>query len=128
MLWIDTEKESALTYADEINFTHLPGSPYDPRDLAATLIEAARVRRDQGGTPCPTSGGSRRHLDIAGRQVQWVEGGAPRRRISLTRSSGRTPIIVCVRLKIACAGDPKSGKHIIVKETGHAPQQDDTLE
>lgn len=37
---IDTETESALLYADEHAFMHLPWAPpYDPRDLAATILD-----------------------------------------------------------------------------------------
>ena len=41
ILLIDTEKESALTYASEFAFTHLPWAPpFDPRELGATLVQA----------------------------------------------------------------------------------------
>lgn len=41
ILLIDTERDSALTYADSFAFTHLPwDAPFDPRDLATTLLEA----------------------------------------------------------------------------------------
>lgn len=40
LLVIDTEKESALTYADVFQFDHLPwASPFDPTELASTLTE-----------------------------------------------------------------------------------------
>lgn len=53
ILLIDTEKESALTYADEFVdndgnpiFEHLPwAAPFDPRDLTVTLNEASGVYR-----------------------------------------------------------------------------------
>jgi hypothetical protein len=40
VLVVDTEKESALTYADVFGFDHLPWqSPFDPKELAGNLAE-----------------------------------------------------------------------------------------
>lgn len=43
VLMIDTERESALTYADVFQFQHLPWQPpYSPEELTATLDQLAR--------------------------------------------------------------------------------------
>lgn len=132
VLWIDTEKESALTYADEVGFTHLPWSPpYDPRDLAATLIEAAHeydaIGVDSLSHFWRKSGGT---LDIAeGKFSGWKVARPAQEDLIDAILGADAHIIVCVRSKIEHVQevDPKSGKHI-VKKLGMAPQQDDTLE
>ena len=44
VLVIDTEKESALTYADQFRFDHLPWRPpFDPRELAHELVAAGET-------------------------------------------------------------------------------------
>ncbi|MCH9837373.1 ATP-binding protein, partial [bacterium] len=43
ILMVDTEKESALTYADDFEFDHLRWAPpFDPRELGRMLIEAGQ--------------------------------------------------------------------------------------
>lgn len=132
VLVIDTEKESALTYADVYEFDHLPWSPpYDPRELARTLYEAAdeydsvivdslsHFWRKQGGT-----------LDIAeGKFSGWKVARPAQEDLIEAILGSDAHVLVCVRSKIEHVQevDASTGKHV-VKKLGLAPQQDDTLE
>lgn len=132
VLWIDTEKESALTYADEYKFEHLPWSPpYDPRELAATITEAgssfdvigidslSHFWRGTGGT-----------LDMAaGKFTGWQVARPAQEDLVEAILNADAHVIVCVRSKMDHVQevDPKSGK-FVVKKLGMSPMQDDTLE
>lgn len=68
VLVIDTERESALTYADDFAFDHLPWhAPFDPRELGRVIAEAgdsyAVVMVDSLSHFWRAEGGT---LDIAG--------------------------------------------------------------
>lgn len=132
ILLIDTEKESALTYADEFSFTHLPWSePFDPRELGQTLIEAAAdydvIMVDSLSHFWGGSGGT---LDIAdGKFGGWKVARPAQNDIVSGILSASAHIIVCVRSKIEHVQekDERTGKQV-VRKLGMAPQQDGTLE
>lgn len=132
VLWIDTEKESALTYADEVDFTHLPWQPpYDPRELAQTIMEAApnyaAIGVDSLSHFWRKSGGT---LDIAeGKFSGWKVARPAQEDLIDAILGADAHVIVCVRSKIEHVQevDSRTGKHV-VKKLGMAPQQDDTLE
>lgn len=132
VLLIDTEKESALTYADEFQFQHLPWSePFDPRELAQTLMEAAAdydvVMVDSLTHFWGATGGT---LDIAdGKFGGWKVARPAQNDIVSAILSTPAHVIVCVRSKIEHVQekDERTGKQV-VKKLGMAPQQDGTLE
>lgn len=131
-LVIDTEKESALTYADEFEFTHLPWQePYDPRELAAVLTEADAAHDviivDSLSHFWGGAGGT---LDIADGKFGGWKTARPAQQDAVAALLGcRAHVIVCVRSKMEHVQelDPKSGKQV-VRKLGMAPQQDSTLE
>lgn len=134
ILVVDTEKESALTYADKFVFTHLPWhSPFDPQELGKLLVEAgadydvivvdsfAHFWTGQGGT-----------LDIAdGKFGGWktarpAQGDAVEGILSCSAH-----VIICVRAKIEYVQEEivdGGRKKQVVKKLGMAPQQDSALE
>lgn len=134
ILVIDTEKESALTYADEFTFTHLPWrEPYDPRELGEALREASdsydviivdsmsHFWSGQGGT-----------LDIADGKFGGWKTARPAQNDGLQGIlSAGCHVIVCVRSKMeyvqeeVMEGGRKKQK---VSKLGMAPKQDGELE
>jgi len=131
VLVIDTERESALTYADDFGFHHLGWhAPYDPRELADTLHAAgekyavvmvdslSHFWRKQGGT-----------LDIAEGKFSGWKAARPAQEDMIDAILGtRSHVIVSVRAKVEYAQSvDERGKHVVQK-LGMAPQQDDTLE
>lgn len=132
VLVIDTEKESALTYADEFTFTHLPWhEPFDPRELGRTLIEAAEeydvVLVDSLSHFWGGQGGT---LDIAdGKFGGWKTARPAQQDAIAGILTAACHVIVCVRSHIEHVQelDSRTGKQV-VKKLGMAPQQDKTLE
>jgi hypothetical protein len=134
LLVIDTEKESALTYADDFTFTHLPWhEPYDPRELGAELIAAAAdfdvIMVDSFTHFWGGAGGT---LDIADGKFGGWKTARPAQADAVTGIlSAAAHVIICVRSKIDYAAEEtvKDGvrKQKVVK-LGLAPQQDSTLE
>lgn len=132
ILFIDTEQESALTYADDFAFTHLPfRPPYDPRDLAATLVEAGdqyaviivdsltHFWRAEGGV-----------LDIAGGKFSnWKDARPVHETMVQAFLACKAHFIGCARSKVEHVQetDPRSGKQV-VRKVGMAVVQDDSLE
>lgn len=134
ILVIDTEKESALTYADQFTFTHLPWhAPFEPRELAQVLVEAATehdvIIVDSFSHFWTGSGGT---LDIAGgRFGGWKTARPAQGDVVDGILSTPAHVIVCVRSKMEYAQEEvvESGrKKQTVKKLGMAPQQDGTLE
>lgn len=132
VLVIDTERESALTYADEFDFTHLPWhAPFDPRELGKTLQEAG----DEYDVILVDSfahfwGGSGGTLDIAdGKFGGWKTARPAQVDVVDGILSCSAHVIIAVRSKIEYVQelDSRSGKQV-VKKLGLAPQQDGTLE
>ena len=132
ILVIDTEKESALTYASEFGFTHLPwAAPFDPRELGTTLVQAAHdytvivvdsFSHFWGGT-----GGT---LDIAdGKFGGWKTARPAQNDAVEGILSAPAHVIVCVRSAIEHVQelDQRTGKQV-VKKLGLAPKQDKDLE
>lgn len=131
-LVIDTEKESALTYADEFVFTHLAWrEPFDPRELGHVLTEAAtdydvividslsHFWGGQGGT-----------LDIAdGKFGGWKTARPAQNDAVQAILAAGAHVIVCVRSAIEHVQelDSRTGKQV-VKKLGMAPKQDKDLE
>lgn len=132
ILLIDTEKESALTYASEFAFTHLPWAPpFDPRELGATLVQAAadydvivvdslsHFWGGQGGT-----------LDIADGKFGGWKTARPAQNDAVDGIlSSPAHVIVCVRSAIEHVQelDTRTGKQV-VRKLGLAPKQDKDLE
>lgn len=132
ILLIDTEKESALTYASEFAFTHLPWAPpFDPRELGATLVQAAadydvivvdslsHFWGGQGGT-----------LDIADGKFGGWKTARPAQNDAVDGIlSSPAHVIVCVRSAIEHVQelDSRTGKQV-VRKLGLAPKQDKDLE
>jgi hypothetical protein len=131
-LVIDTEKESALTYADEFNFTHLPWhEPFDPRELGKELIAAAAdfdvIMIDSMSHFWGGQGGT---LDIADGKFGGWKTARPAQNDGLQGIlSAAAHIIVCVRSKMEYVQelDSRSGKQV-VKKLGMAPKQDGEFE
>jgi hypothetical protein len=130
VLVIDTEQSSALTYADDFTFTHLGWHPpFDPRELAATILDAGREHqvvivdsmshfwRGEGGT-----------LDIAGGKFTGWKDARPAQ-IDMVEAVLRCPahVLLCARSKVEHVQQVENGKHV-VRKLGMAVVQDDELE
>lgn len=131
VLVIDTEKDSALTYADDFEFDHLPWQPpFDPRELAKTLPDAgdgydvvvidsaSHFWRGQGGT-----------LDIAGGKFTgWGVARPAQEDMVQAILDCRAHVIICGRAKMDHVQEQdERGRHV-VRKLGMATIQDDTLE
>lgn len=130
VLVIDTEKESALTYADDFTFDHLPWDPpFNPRDLATTIGEAGEsyqvVIVDSASHFWRGDGGT---LDIAGGKFTGWKDARPAQ-IDLVEAILRCQahIIICSRSKVEHVQEVENGRHV-VKKLGMAVIQDDDLE
>ena len=131
VLVIDTERESALTYADDFEFTHLAWEPpYDPRELAVVLREAGQdydvvivdslthFWRYEGGT-----------LDIAeGKFSGWKAARPAQDEMVRAVLSCQAHVILAVRSKLSYTQTVDDRGRHVVEKLGMAPQQDDTLE
>jgi hypothetical protein len=128
---IDTEKESALTYADKFRFEHLRWNPpFDPQHLAATILEAGETYdvvivdsfthfwRKQGGT-----------LDIAGGKFTgWKEARPVQEDVQDAILETGAHVIACCRMKQEHVQETDDrGKHH-VRKLGMKIQQDDDFE
>jgi hypothetical protein len=134
---MDTEKDSALTYAEGqfAGFQHLPWDPpYAPRELAQTVIEAGNDEgteviiidslthfwKKRGGT-----------MDIAdGKFGGWKTARPVQEEMVDALLGTKAHVIICVRSKIEYAqmeDDRRAGRQKVVK-MGMAPQQDGDLE
>lgn len=131
ILVIDTEKESALTYADVFEFSQLPWNPpFDPTALSLTLKEAAadfdcivvdsfsHFWRKQGGV-----------LDIAGDNVRGWKAARPiQENLVETILDVDAHVIVCCRSKMEHLIQDNGRGGISVTKAGIKAQQDDDLE
>lgn len=133
---IDTEKDSALTYADRFpGFAHLPWDPpFSPSELGKTVIEAGNdpayevvivdslthFWKKRGGT-----------MDIAdGKFGGWKTARPVQEDMVDALLGTQAHVIVCVRSKIEYAqmeDERRPGRQKIMK-MGMAPQQDGDLE
>lgn len=133
---IDTEKDSALTYADKHpGFVHLPWDPpYSPKELGTTVIEAGKrdgievvivdslthFWRKEGGV-----------MSIAdGKFGGWKAARPIQEQMVDALLGAQAHVIVCVRSKIEYAqmeDEQRRGRQKVVK-MGMAPQQDGDLE
>lgn len=130
ILLIDTEKESALTYADVFAFEHLPWrSPYDPTELtqllgdlgdryAVVLIDSlSKFWQGLGGT-----------LDIAdGKFGGWKSARPVQEALVEAILSVPAHVLLGVRSKMAYAIETSASGKQQVQKIGLAPQQDDNL-
>lgn len=131
VLLIDTERESALTYADVFpGFAHLPWRPpYDPTELADALASVGddydvvivdsftHFWRGLGGT-----------LDIAdGKFGGWKTARPVQERLVQSVLSTPAHIILCVRSKMDYLVEQGANGKQSVTKVGMAPIQDDTL-
>lgn len=130
VLVIDTEKESALTYADDFTFDHLRWSaPFDPRDLSNTLIEAGQsydvVIVDSLSHFWQAEGGT---LDIAdGKFGGWKTARPAQHDLVDGILGADAHVICCVRAKVKYEQTTEGGKHRVAK-LGMNPIQDSDLE
>lgn len=130
ILVIDTEKESALTYADVFRFRHLPWRPpYDPTELADTLTklgdEYAVVTIDSFTHFWRGLGGT---LDIAdGKFGGWKAARPVQERLIEAVLAMPCHVLLCVRSKMDyLVTQNERGKQEVAK-VGLAPMQDETL-
>lgn len=130
-LVIDTEKDSALTYADDFDFDHLPwNAPYDPRELTKTLPEAGDaydvVVIDSMSHFWQGTGGT---LDIAGGKFTgWGVARPAQEDLVTAILDCRAHVILCGRAKMDHVQEQdERGKHV-VRKLGMATIQDATLE
>ncbi len=129
-LVIDTEKESALTYADDHAFTHLAWrAPYDPRELAEVLDQAGTrhqaVMIDSLSHFWRKAGGT---LDIAeGKYSGWKVARPAQEDLIDAILGCKAHVILGVRSKVEYV-QKRDGDNWKVEKLGMAPQQDDTLE
>lgn len=130
ILVIDTEKESALTYADVFKFSHLGWTaPFDPSELRETLEELeadapmviiidsfSKFWHGQGGI-----------LDLAGGAIGGWKTARPIQE-ALVEQVLATPahMILGVRSKMEYAIEQSGGKTTVSK-LGMSPMQDDNL-
>ena len=131
ILLIDTEKESALTYADLFTFDHIRwAAPFDPRELQETLIDAGRefdavivdsfthFWRGTGGT-----------LDIAGGKFTgWKDARPAQVDVVEAVLEADCHVIVCCRSKMEHVQQQTANGKFEVVKLGMAVQQDDDFE
>lgn len=128
---IDTETDSALTYADEHTFEHLPWTPpFDPRDLAATIRDLSdgittAIVVDSLTHFWEGDGGT---LSIAhGRFTGWKEATPVQDDMVDAILRSRSHVIACVREKVHYDVSEGGGKQKVEK-VGLAPKQRDGLD
>lgn len=134
---IDTEEESALTYADEHRFQHLAWTPpYHPKELADTIVDIDGQHRDNPLEHCiivdsathfwKGEGGT---LDIAnGKFTGWAEATPAQEDMVHSFLKARCHVIVCVREKTEyIVTEDSNGKQKISK-VGMTPTQRDGLD
>lgn len=130
VLVIDTEEESALTYADDFTFDHLPWlPPFHPAELGRTLIEAGErysvVVADSLSHFWRAEGGT---LDIAnGKFTGWKDARPAHNDMVAGLLRCRAHFIGCARSKIEYTQEIENGRHV-VRKLGMAVIQDDDLE
>lgn len=130
VLVIDTERESALTYADDFAFKHLIWEPpYDPRELGREVMAAGEsfgvVIVDSASHFWRGDGGT---LDIAdGKFGGWKTARPAQSDLVAAILQTRAHVIVCSRSKVEYVQEMDGGKHV-VRKLGMAVIQDDTLE
>jgi AAA domain len=128
-LVIDTERGSALTYADVYKFKHLEWNPpYDPRELGACIREAGdmydTVITDSASHFWFGEGGT---LQIAeGKFGGWKVARPAQEDLITGVLSSRAHVILCVRSKVEYAQE-QQGNRTVVKKLGMAARQDDGL-
>lgn len=133
---IDTERESALTYADEFGkFNHLPWDPpYNPTELGETILEAGL--QHPGGVVIVDSlthfwskeGGTMTIAD--GKFGGWNVARPAQEQMVNGILGSKAHTIVCVRSKVSYAqeDDPNRPGRTKIVRLGMAPQQDATLD
>lgn len=131
ILVIDTEKESAQTYADLFQFDHLKwAAPFDPRALAATIMDAGHsydvVMIDSFSHFWRKKGGT---LDIAGGKFTgWQDARPAQEDITEAILEVDAHAIVCCRSKMDHVQETGADGKIRVTKLGMATQQDDDFE
>lgn len=128
---IDTEKESALTYADDFDFKHIPWRPpYAVDELAETIADAGRtfsvVMVDSMSHFWRKSGGT---LDVAGGKFGgWKKARPLQEDLVDAILACDAHVILCARSKQAHVQEEDERGRQVVKKLGMAAQQDDDLE
>lgn len=130
ILVIDTEKESALTYADVFRFSHLGWAPpFDPTELRATLEELEQappkvVIIDSFSKFWHGQGGI---LDLAGGAIGGWKAARPIQEALVEQVLATSAhMILGVRSKMDYAIETSGGKTTVTK-LGLNPMQDDNL-
>lgn len=130
VLVIDTEKESALTYADDFDFAHLPWHPpFNPAELVDVLHDAGdqyavivvdsitHFWRGEGGV-----------LDTAaGKWTGWKEARPLQEALVDAILMSPAHVLLGARSKVEHTQETENGRQV-VKKLGMAVQQDDNLE
>lgn len=130
VLVIDTEKESALTYADDFTFDHLRWQPpFEPRELGRTLLDAGQsydgVMVDSLSHFWRGEGGV---LDIAGGKFTgWADARPAHADLVEGILGCDAHVVLCVRAKVAHEQVQEGGKWV-VKKLGMQSITDDELE
>lgn len=128
---IDTEKESALTYADDFEFKHIPWRPpYAVDELAETVADAGRtfsvVMVDSMSHFWRKAGGT---LDVAdGKFGGWKKARPLQEDLVDAILACGAHVILCARSKQAHVQEEDERGRQVVKKLGMAAQQDDDLE
>lgn len=130
ILVIDTEKESALTYADDFTFDHLRWQPpFEPRELGRVLLEAGG---EYDGVMCDSLShfwrGEGGVLDIAGGKFTgWADARPAHADLVEGILGCDAHVVLCVRAKVAHEQVQEGGKWV-VKKLGMQSITDDELE
>lgn len=133
VMYVDTERESALSYADVFTgFKHVPWRPpYDPGELA---YEMERVQPDQWDVIVVDSGshfwrGQGGTLDISdGKFGGWKVARPVQERLVQALLGVPAHLIFCLRSKMEYLVEGGfNGQRQTVTKVGMAPIQDDTL-
>jgi hypothetical protein len=130
ILVVDTEKESALTYADVFKFSHLPWRPpFDPDELCATLagIEAGSFLVVMIDSLSKFWGGAGGILDVAGGSIGgWKTARPMQERLVEAVLNTSAHVLLGVRSKMDYLIEGGKGNQTVTK-VGLAPVQDDNL-
>lgn len=134
LLVIDTEKESALTYADDFTFKHLRWTgDYDPRTLGDVIVSAGQgafadgvIIVDSASHFWRKKGGV---LDIAGgKYTGWKEARSAQEDLVESILLCRAHVIICSRAKMEHVQEQEANGQWKVRKLGMAAVQDDDLE
>jgi AAA domain-containing protein len=131
VLVIDTEKESALTYADDFAFEHLAWHPpFDARELGKTLLEAGSsydvIVVDSVSHFWQKEGGV---LDVSrGKFTGWAEARKAQEAMVEGILGSTAHVLLCARARVEYTQERDGAGKEVVRKVGMAVKQDDDLE